>query len=275
VPRLTTLAWVLGLALAAPVHGADAPKTYRVPFELLKSRHIAVQVKINGKGPYRVIFDTGAPLSLINTKVARTTGMVAKNAQPPLFALFGSMGPAKMKTLEVGDLKIANTTAVVMDHPTVEIISKALGPIEGIIGFPVFSRYRMTLDYQTKQMTFTPNGYHGTDALMAMMTNIMAAADDRAVQTLRPAAQWGLVLHKDKKDKDAGVTVREVLPGSAAADAGLRAGDRLLTLDGRWTDSLADAYRAAGYVKPGQRAVLRVRRSGKELDVTVKPRAGL
>jgi hypothetical protein len=263
------------LALTATAAAADAPKTYTVPFELLKSRHIAVRIKINGKGPYRVIFDTGAPLSLINTKVARASGMVAKDAKPPLFALFGSMGPARMKTLEVGDLKIANTSAVVMDHPTVEIISKALGPIEGIIGFPVFSRYRMTLDYQTKQMTFTPNGYHGSDALMAMMTNIIAAAEDRPLKTLRPAAQWGLVLHKHKKDDDAGVTVREVLPGSAAAAAGVRSGDRLLTLDGRWTDSLADAYRAAGYVKPGQTAVVRVRRSGKEIDLTVKPRPGL
>ena len=48
------------------------------------------------------------------------------------------------------------------------------------------------------------------------------------------------------------MTIKEVLPGSPAAAAGLKVGDRLLTLDGRWTDSLADLYTAAGYVKPGE-----------------------
>ena len=55
---------------------------------------------------------------------------------------------------------------------------------------------------------------------------------------LSAAGQWGLVADKDKDDEEAGVTIKEVMPGSAAAAAGLKAGDRLLTLDGRWTDSL-------------------------------------
>ena len=45
---------------------------------------------------------------------------------------------------------------MVMDHPTVEAISKTVGPIDGIVGFPFFARYRMTLDYQAKKLTFVP-----------------------------------------------------------------------------------------------------------------------
>ena len=65
------------------------------------------------------------------------------------------------------------------------------------------------------------------------------------------------------------------LPGSAAAEGGLKAGDRLLTLDGRWTDSVADLYSAAGYVKPGATVPVRVKRGGKELELKVKPVSGL
>ena len=97
-----------------------------VPFELLKSKHMAVQVMINGKGPYRLIFDTGAPFNLINTKTAHASGML-KDVKKPLFALFNSMGPAKMKKLELGGLKLEDSTAAVMDHPTVELISKRSG----------------------------------------------------------------------------------------------------------------------------------------------------
>ena len=52
-----------------------------MPFELLKSRHMAVQVKINGKGPYRLIFDTGAPMNLINNKIAKEAGVIEEGRQ--------------------------------------------------------------------------------------------------------------------------------------------------------------------------------------------------
>ena len=109
------------------------------------------------------------------------------------------------------------------------------------------------------------------------MATVMALAEDRPPRRkiLRPAAQWGLVLHKDDKDEEAGVTIKEVLPGSAAAAAGLQAGDRLLTLDGRWTDTLADAYLATSYVKPGTAAKVVIKRNGREREQTVKPRPGL
>src|SRR5581483_8724197 len=77
---------------AAPIK-AEAPpaKSVVVPFELLKSGHMAVMVKINGQGPYRLIFDTGAPVNLFNNKIAKESG-VLKNVQKPVFAPFGSMG---------------------------------------------------------------------------------------------------------------------------------------------------------------------------------------
>ena len=39
-------------------------KKFSVPFELIKTQHMVVSIKVNGKGPYRLVFDTGAPDSL-------------------------------------------------------------------------------------------------------------------------------------------------------------------------------------------------------------------
>ena len=52
---------LLGLMLTA-ARADDQPKVKPVvvPFELLPSGHMTVMVKVNGKGPYRLIFDTGA-----------------------------------------------------------------------------------------------------------------------------------------------------------------------------------------------------------------------
>ena len=266
-------------AVCADAPKADAPaKASVVPFELLPSGHMAVMVKVNGEGPYRLIFDTGAPITLLDNKVAKAAGLL-KDVPEPLFSFFGSKGEVKVKELQVGDQKVPDMTAIVMDHPTVDAISKAFekklgGPINGIVGFPFFSRFKITLDYQAKTITLLPNGFKPPDVMKAMMAALMEAGTGEP-KILAPAAQWGMIAAKETADKEDGVTIQSVLPDSPAAAAGLKTGDRLLTLDGRWTDNLVDLYTAAGYVKPGETAPVVVKRGGKELTLKVKPAAGL
>jgi hypothetical protein len=264
---------ILDSAFSSGVRADDpVAKPAVVPFELLKTQHMAIKIMINGKGPYRVIFDTGAPTNLINNKVAKEAGIIGKDSKRPFFALFGSMGDFKIKTLQIGDLKASDVPTIVMDHPTVSLIDKYLGPIEGLVGFPFFARYKMTIDYQKKEMTFTPGTFEPPDVMKTMMKTLMAGNQKKI---LAPAGQWGFKVAKEARDVEAGVNVQEVLAGSAAAKGGLKAGDRLLILAGRWTDSVADCYAAAGYVPVGTDARLRIRRDGKEMELTVKVRAGL
>jgi hypothetical protein len=269
------LAFALLLAFLAPALRADEPaKPVTVPFETLKTGHMTVMVKVNGKGPYKLIFDTGAPVTLLNNKIAKDAGL------PQRTSIFGPSDTVKVKTLEVGEQMAENVTALVMDHPTVEAISKAFvkeaGPIDGIVGFPFFARYKMTLDYRAKTMTFVPSGYNPPDVMQALtMFLVDSAAGKQEPKVLAPAAQWGMLAEKADKDDEAGVTVKDVLPGSPAAAAGLKKGDRLLTLDGRWTDTLPDLYTAASYVKPGTTVPVVVKRDGKEVELKVKPVSGL
>src|SRR5689334_6689950 len=55
-----------------------------VPFELLRSGHMAVSVKVNQKGPFKLIFDTGAPITLVNNKLAREAGLLEGKAKPSM-----------------------------------------------------------------------------------------------------------------------------------------------------------------------------------------------
>jgi S1-C subfamily serine protease len=66
-----------------------------------------------------------------------------------------------------------------------------------------------------------------------------------------------------------------VYADSAAAKAGLKAGDRILTLGGRWTDSLRDLYDAAAHIQAGTVTKTLVLRDGKEKELTIKPVPGL
>jgi hypothetical protein len=266
------LVFALPLFAEAPRKLEDpAPKPVTVPFEILKSGHMAVMVKVNGQGPYKLIFDTGAPVNLLNNKVAKAAGLL-EGVKKPAFAPFGSAGEVKIKTLEVGDQKAEDVPAVVMDHPTVEAISKALGPIDGLVGFPFFARFRMTLDYQAKTMTLVPNGYQPPDVMRSMAFALLSGDQPKV---LSPAGYWGFVATKKDGDEEAGVDVKDVMPDSPAAKAGLKAGDRLLTVDHRWTDSLTDLYFAASLIKPGKAIPIVVKREGKDVTLNVTPVSGL
>ena len=270
--------WTTGLLLLFVGRGlADAPEAMpaKVPFELLRTQHMTVMVKVNGKGPYRLIFDTGAPIMLLTNKVAREAGVITKKEKGTPIALFGTMGQFKIKTLEIGGLKAENLNTIVMDHPTVSAMAKAVGPIEGIVGFSFFARYRMTIDYQAKELTFVPTKFEPPDMLTKLMTMLMAPKDKVEKRVLAPAGQWGFSVGKEAGDERPGVNIVDVLAESPAARAGLKKGDRLLTLDGRWTDSVVDCYTAATHVPPGTTARVTVLRDGKDLALSVRVRAGL
>jgi len=264
------------LLIPALVRAGEQPKSFAVPFETIKSQHMVVNVKINGKGPYRLIFDTGAPDSIVNNKDAQASGILSKDSKGTGFALFGSRGQAKIKSLEAGELKAENLSVMVIDHPTVALISKAVGPIEGIVGFTFFARYKMSIDYQKKEMTFTPVDFTPPDTMQMLMKKMLAPASERAKpRILAPGGLFGLKVEKDEKDEEAGVTVKEVLPDTPAAAAGLKAGDRLLTLDGRWTDSVGDCYFAASRVRPGTAVPATVMRDGKEKRLKITANVAL
>jgi hypothetical protein len=273
------------LILPALVHAQDdakkqpdkkePAKKFTVPFELIKTQHMVVNIKVNGKGPYRLVFDTGAPDSLVSNKIMKEAGLSAKGGGLPLF---GSRGNAKIKELELGELKCNDVSCMVMDHPTVAAIATFVGPLDGILGFTFYSKYKMSIDYEKKLITFEPGAYEPGDVMQAMMKrfdpNVPKAVRD-APKILAPAGLLGIRVVKEKDDEDAGVTVKEVLPDSPAAAAGFKAGDRLLTLDGRWTDTVNDCYLAAGSLKVGAPTMAQVMRDGKTLKLKVTVRPGL
>jgi hypothetical protein len=242
-----------------------------VPFEVIASKHMAVQIKVNGKGPYRVIFDTGAPITLLSGKIAEEAGIVKKENKP---MFFGMRGFHKAKDFEVGALKAHNIQVVVMDHPTVKAIAEVVGPIDGLVGFPFFAKFRTAINYKDKTMTMTPSTYDPGDVMASLMGGMMGGGKERKI-TLSPTTLWGLTVGKETSDEEVGVEVVHVFQGGVADRAGLKPGDRILTLDYAWTDSVEDLYRTASNIKPGRTVQLKLSREGQEKVVTLTPPAGL
>lgn len=66
-----------------------------------------------------------------------------------------------------------------------------------------------------------------------------------------------------------GFEVPMILPGSAAQRAGLRVGDRLLAADGKPLATTAEVSAALCGRKPGDKAVLELKRGGKKMKVAI------
>ena len=276
---LTTLAFAVALAQppAATERKADgttAEAKAVVPFEMLPSNHMVVNAKLNGKGPYRLVFDLGAPITLLSNRAAEGSGAVKKNA--PRSFLFAMRGEAEVGTLEVGGLKAKGLPVIVLDHPALKALGGFLGkPLDGIIGFTFFARYKTTIDYQANEMTFEPVDYRVKD-LMKTLPDRLAGPKVERTRVLAPGALFGLTVGTPEGGLSApGVPVTAVFDGSPAAEAGVKAGDVLTALDGRWTATAADVYEAAAGAAPGRPVEAAVLRGGKELTLTVVPRLGL
>lgn len=273
---LAALALAAGLAPAPAL--PDAPPAAKaaglvtIPFELVASNHMVVEAKINGKGPFRLIFDSGAPVSLLGNKAAEESGAVAKDA--PKSFLMGLRGEGMIKSLEVGGLEAKDVPVIVADHPTLKAIGTYLRrPLDGLIGFTFFARYRTTIDYQTKVMTLEPVDYAIRD-FMKELPERLAGPKVAKKRVLAPTGLYGLTLG-DAVDDGLGVAIKEVRPGSPAEKAGLKPGDVLTTLDGRWTSNATDAYRAAQGAAPNAEVEAVVRREGQELKLPVRPVEGI
>src|SRR5271166_3212138 len=234
----------LGLARAgfrpqAPAKTSTPAKTTvkaikaMVPFSMLPSNHMVVQATINGKGPYRLIFDLGAPITLLSNQVSEASGVVKADA--PRSFLFSMRGEAEVAKLQVGDLTTTKLPVIVLDHPALKILGEVPGrPVDGIIGFTFFARYRTTIDYQANQMTFEPIDFPIRDLLRELPDRLAGPKTIRR-RVLAPGGFWGLRLAKWSAGSinSAGVPIVAVLPGSPAALAGLQPGDVLTTLNNR------------------------------------------
>jgi len=94
-------------------------------------------------------------------------------------------------------------------------------------------------------------------------------------RVVAPSALLGLRVGKPLGGVDSpGVPIAEVYKDSPADRAGLKAGDVLVSLDGRWTTSITDVFDASRDVKPGQDTAVVILRDGVEKTLTIRPADG-
>jgi len=122
-----------------------------VPFQLLNN-HIYLQVKVNGKGPFLFILDTGGH-DILMPDTAKALAVKSEGDAPGTGAGEGVVdtGFAKHVTFQIGELTLADQTITI-----VPITSKAVEGFDeqGMIGFEVLRRFVTEIDYDARTVTF-------------------------------------------------------------------------------------------------------------------------
>jgi predicted aspartyl protease len=127
----------------------EAPEPrFVAPTRRDKIGRIWAPVMINGRGPFRLVLDTGASRSAVNAQVAETIGIAPDMAQPVL--LRGVTGIVAVPTIRVDSFSVGD---VILTPATLPIVVDALGGADGVLGTEGFGDKRVYIDFRHDLIT--------------------------------------------------------------------------------------------------------------------------
>jgi hypothetical protein len=276
------------LCLAPPLARADAPKkedakktegtAYQVPYKLTEVKHVLIRAKINGKGPFNFILDTGAPSLFVSTKTCKKLGIEPDKKGWGTFERFDIEG----------GLSIADAKGRIDDPFQLEGMNSlglAGAELHGIIGYNVLARYKLEFDFTKDKMTWTeldfkpkaPEGLGGkaNTADMDAMASLMKLAAAFLGKSKQPEPIGRGFLGLELEDDNDAIVVKSVLADAPAAKAGLKAGDVVVNVKEKGIKNSDDLRKVASDLKAGDSIKLSIKRAGEAKDITITAGEGL
>jgi hypothetical protein len=284
--RRAALALAVALLVTPPGRAQDPPpkaapttQAVEVPYKLTGTMHVMVRLKLNGKGPFNFIIDTGAPALILSEPVAKKAG--------------ADLDAKKWAEFDVeleGGLKIPKARGLATDMFQLRGMN-ALGlagvELHGVVGYNVLAKYKIEYDFTKDYLRFTDlkfappkmvglgegakGGQGGLELvgdMMKFMAPLMGIKPNFAVA---PRGYLGV----EVEFKDGKVLVAAVHGGSPADAAGVKKGDQIATIKGRDIDDLGDLERALKNQAEGAALKIVLKRGEQTKDVTVTLGKGL
>ena len=282
------LTWLVGLGLLATTPGLadDAPKppdpsvgkSYRVPYRMTETNHFLVRVRIDGKGPFNFLVDTGAPHLFVGLEAAKKVGI---KVDPEEY--FTPIGRLDFE----GGANLTGMKARVED--VFQMVGmNALGlpgaSIDGILGFSALARFKIQIDPTQDRMNWTRLDYEPQDPFVPRAAARKQSGEMQAMNALGPLAKLAAAfvgkqpeeqLHPrgflgiELSESPGEVVISGLLADSPAASADLKRGDRLVKVGGKPVDSLKAARLAVAEVRPGDKVALGLLRDARTIELTL------
>lgn len=271
--------------LLAPVC-ADEPKKeigrdYQVPYRLTNTLHTLVRAKINGKGPFNFIIDTGAPLLFVSKEAGKKIGLSADQkgwTTLDRFELEGGIVLDKVKCRVETPFQLEGMNGLGM----------AGAELHGIIGYTVLAHFRMEFDFTRDSMKWTRldfdppqpqavgkkgkgGGGGGLEVIGGIMSFLGKLSGKKADVEIIPRGYLGI----DPVDCKGKVRVQSVQADGPAGKAGIEKDDGLLKFQGKRVANAAELRRLAAQVTVGQAVRVTILRGQDEKEITITAGEGL
>jgi predicted aspartyl protease len=143
------LAPLSGPSAIPPIPPASIDEDLEVGGEAIEGRKLSsrmtVEVRLNDRGPFRFIVDSGADTSVISASVARS---LALPAGTPVI-LNGTTASSQVDRVHVETLALGSDTIEDLELPVLE--DRFVGA-DGLIGIDALARQRLMLDFEARQI---------------------------------------------------------------------------------------------------------------------------
>jgi serine protease Do len=272
---------------AAPAVAPAAQASFRVPYRLSATQHLLVRAKLNGRGPFNFVMDTGAPALFVSKEAAGKAGLAA-----------GAEGRGTLERLEIEGGPALEGIPAYVDEPYQLRGMNAMGlagtRLDGVMGYQVLAHFRIEIDLTRPTMTWTrlDSGSRPPATLRELSGGPVAPSPGLVALDLVVRLASALLRHPaedpvltrgffgmELADGAGGPRVRSVLANGPAARAGVRVGDRItgLALPGAAPETVAtvaDLQLLLAKVAAGDEPRFTVARGRKTLEATVRAGQG-
>ena len=255
--------------------------SYRIPYRVTETNHFLVRVRVNGKGPFNFLVDTGAPALYVGTDTAKKVGLASN---PDSFWTV-------VDRLDFeGGASLTKINGRVED-PFQMVGMNALGlpgaSIDGILGYTALARFRIELDPTADRMTWTRLDFEPKDPFVPRAAvRGQPPAEMRAMNALGPIAKAAALLVGKQPEEtqrlrgSLGLALDDgangpVVAGALGNQASVRVGDRITKVGDRDVHNVAEALAAVGSVRPGDKVAVVVVRDGQSIPLELTAAEGL
>jgi Aspartyl protease/PDZ domain len=129
---------------------ADGKVTAFMPFTL-NIHHIYIKVFVNGQGPFMFLLDSGAGMSIIGKHLADQLQLEDAGSMPAVGVGGIDVGNfVRVDSISLGDITLFDMTSGSLDLSFFNSI--AVEPMDGILGYDLFSRLIVEVDYENSRL---------------------------------------------------------------------------------------------------------------------------
>jgi predicted aspartyl protease len=127
-----------------------------VPFRTSRDHLIVVSGRVNSRGPFDFVVDTGASMTVLSPSVARRAGVALSGPR----ASAAGAGPrlparlARVRSIEIGPLRAMGLGVAILSLGALNRATRL--EVGGIIGYNLLRRYRVTIDYAAGCLVLRP-----------------------------------------------------------------------------------------------------------------------